>query len=42
MFNFIKIQFDIGNITAEKVRSYVPRFITQQQADEIIGGKEVK
>lgn len=42
MFSFIKIQFELGRITPEKVQSYVPRFITQQQADEIIGGKEVK
>lgn len=42
MFDFIKIQFTIGNITAEKVQSYVPRFITQQQADEIIGVVERK
>lgn len=40
MFDFIKIQFTIGNITAEKVQSYVPRFITQQQADEIIRESE--
>ena len=29
----------LGKITAEKVNSYVPKFITAEQANEIIPGK---
>lgn len=36
MYNFIKGQWVMGKIDAEKVYSYVPRYITQEQADEIV------
>lgn len=35
MFAFIKLQFEMGNITADEVYSFVPRWITNEQADEI-------
>lgn len=37
MFEFIKIQYRLGKITAEQVRSFAPRWITVEQANEIIG-----
>ncbi len=38
MFDFIKIQYIMGRITAEQVRGYAPRWITAEQAEEIIAG----
>ncbi len=32
----IKSQYDAGNKTAEEVQAYVPRLITQSEADEIL------
>ena len=40
MFEFIKIQYKLGRISADKVRSYVPKWLTAEQATEIIGGEE--
>ena len=37
MYSFIKIQYKLGKLTAEQVRSYVPKWITEEQAKEIIG-----
>lgn len=36
MFDFIRLQYKMGRIGAEKVRSYAPRFITAEQAEEIL------
>ena len=36
MYEFIRVQFELGKITAEKVRSYAPRYITAAQAEEIV------
>lgn len=36
MYEFIRNQWIMGKIDALKVQSYVPRYITQEQADEII------
>ena len=36
MFDFIRIQYKMGRIGAEKVRAYVPRYITAEQAGEIL------
>lgn len=35
MYDFIKIQYKMGNITKETVLSYVPKWITYEQAKEI-------
>ena len=35
MFAFLRIQYILGNITREQLQSFVPRWITQQQAEEI-------
>jgi len=35
MFDFIKIQYDIGRLTVAQVLSFVGRYLTQEQADEI-------
>lgn len=37
MFEFLKLQYQMGKIDADKLQSYVPRWITQEQADEITG-----
>lgn len=36
MYNFIRLQYTMGTITAEQVRSYAPRWITAEQAEEIV------
>ena len=36
MFEFIKIQYKIGRIDAARVRAYAPRYITAEQAEEIL------
>jgi len=33
----IKSQYDAGNKTAEDVQSYVPKLITQEECNEILG-----
>lgn len=39
MYNFIKIQYDLGNIDAERVNQFaILGWITKAQAKEIIGG----
>ena len=37
MFNFIKIQFEMGRIDAAKVASFVPKFITAVDFETITG-----
>ena len=36
MFEFIRIQYVLGNLTEEQVRAFVPLYITDEQADEIV------
>lgn len=36
MYEFIKIQYRLGRITAEQVRAKAPRWITEEQAEGII------
>lgn len=36
MYDFIRIQYILGRITADAVRSYSPRYITSEQAETII------
>ena len=36
MFDFIRIQYRLGRLTAEQVRSMTPKWITADQAEEII------
>lgn len=36
MYEFIKLQYLIGRINAVKVMSYAPKWITPEQAEEII------
>lgn len=40
MFHFIKIQYELGKVTAEWVQAQVPKWITQEQANEILNTKE--
>lgn len=37
MFEFIKIQYTLGRINDNQVQSFVPKYITQDQANKIIG-----
>ncbi|WP_317380458.1 hypothetical protein [uncultured Intestinimonas sp.] len=39
MVEFIRIQFCMGRLTEEQVWELVPRFLTLEQAREIMGGK---
>ena len=39
MFEFIRIQYELGRLTAEQVKAYVPRWITEDEATEIIENK---
>lgn len=39
MEQFIQMMYDRGKIDADKVKSYVPTYLTQEQADKIIGKK---
>lgn len=39
MEQFIQMMYDRGRISAEKVYTYVPTYITQEQADKIVGKK---
>lgn len=36
MFNFIKIQYQLGKITSAQVWSFYPTWLTTQQVNEII------
>ena len=36
MYDFIRIQYVMGNLTEEQVRAFVPLYITDEQADEIV------
>ena len=38
MYEFIRIQYVMGHITAEQVRGFAPQYITAEQADTIING----
>lgn len=38
MYNFIKIQYEMGNLTEEQVRNFAPKWITESEADRIISG----
>lgn len=37
MYNFIRIQYELGKLTSEQVMGFVPRWITEEQGREIIG-----
>lgn len=38
MFEFIRIQYVLGKLTAEQVQAFVPQWITERQAMEIVKG----
>ena len=38
MYEFIRIQYRLGRLTAEQGRSMAPKWITADQAEEIVGG----
>ena len=37
MFDFLKIQYELGNITKEQLRSYVLMWISEFEYKKIIG-----
>lgn len=37
MYEFIKIQYELGNLTKEQVYGFTTKWLTKKQADEIIG-----
>lgn len=37
MFEFIRIQYVLGKITAEQVQAFAPRWITAEQTQQIVG-----
>lgn len=39
MYEFIRIQFVLGRLTAEQVRGFAPKYITAEQAETIINGE---
>lgn len=41
MYNFILNQWKLKNIDEAKVRSYVPKYITDAQADTIIATPQI-
>lgn len=38
MYEFIRLQYIMGKITAEQVRGFAPKWITTEQAEKIISG----
>lgn len=42
MYDFIKIQYEMGNLTPEQVMGFAPKWITEAEAEEITGGKAAK
>lgn len=39
MYDFIRIQYQMGKLTAEQVQGFVPRWLTAEQAEGIINGE---
>lgn len=39
MFEFLRIQYALGSLTAEQVKTYAPRWITEDEAHTIINGQ---
>ena len=37
MYEFIRIQFTLGRIDATQVRAFAPKYITAEQAEDIVG-----
>lgn len=37
MYEFIRIQFVLGRIDAAQVRAFAPKYITAEQAEDIVG-----
>ncbi|WP_087064752.1 XkdX family protein [Intestinibacillus massiliensis] len=39
MYEFIRIQYQLGQLTAGQVKTYVPKWITEGEANTIINGQ---
>lgn len=37
MYDFIRLQYIMGRLTAAQVMAFAPKYITQEQAEEIVG-----
>lgn len=38
MYEFIRLQYMMGKLTKEQVQAFAPRWITETQAENILGG----
>ena len=38
MYDFIRLQYQMGKLTAGQVRTFAPRWITEEQVTEIVYG----
>lgn len=38
MYEFIRIQYQMGKITESEVMAFFPKWITAEEAEQIIGG----
>lgn len=41
LFDFIKLQYQMGKISESQVKNFVPRWISLEQVNEILGGETV-
>lgn len=41
MYEFIRIQYIMGRITEFDVRSFAPKYLTEEQVEDILGGVEI-
>ena len=39
MYEFIRLQYIMGRLSAEQVRGFAPQYITAEQAETIINGE---
>lgn len=39
MYDFIRIQYQLGKLTDSQVRNFAPKWITWEQVDDILGGE---
>jgi len=39
MYDFVRIQYQLGKLTDEQVRAFAPRWLTVEQAEDVINGE---
>lgn len=40
MYDFIRIQYELGKLTAGQVLAFAPRWITEAEAEEILAPRD--